>query len=398
MTQAPLSWVKEIQTTLIETGAIPLFGYPPPFPWDDFSERVAALLQAEECKITLKQTAVLKGNQITAGFGADFLAIHLDLTPLNGQVAWLMGKEDVAKLTALALTSSQNGKGLLSSQFQEGFYYYLATQIVHAVDALKAFGDLSLKIAKPTASLQEESLCIDVEIRVAQLTLWGRLVCPAPFHEAFKTHFKTVQDVPLTSEFAKQTSVSVSLEVGQTKLSVAKFKQLHVGDFIVLDRCTFDPKTQKGAVTLVLEQTPLLRARIKDTSLKIVDYAQYREELNPMNPKMPHENENEGSDELSPDEFETDLSSEEEHLWSSENEGAKQLVAPEQIPMTLSVEVARLKITLEKLLQLSPGNVLELPVKPEHGVDIVVGGKKVARAELVKLGEMLGVKILQLGE
>jgi flagellar motor switch protein FliN/FliY len=47
------------------------------------------------------------------------------------------------------------------------------------------------------------------------------------------------------------------------------------------------------------------------------------------------------------------------------------------------------------LLHLKPGNVLELSVRPEQGVDLSIGGKKVAKAELVKLGDVLGVKILE---
>ena len=64
----------------------------------------------------------------------------------------------------------------------------------------------------------------------------------------------------------------------------SQWKQISVGDFILLDRCSFDPELQKGTVTLVLEKTPLLRARIKEDGVKIIDYAFYHEEQNPMNP------------------------------------------------------------------------------------------------------------------
>ena len=60
------------------------------------------------------------------------------------------------------------------------------------------------------------------------------------------------------------------------------------------------------------------------------------------------------------------------------------------------MEIGRLKINLDKLLHLKPGNVLELSVRPEQGVDLSIGGKKMAKAELIKLGDVLGVKILHL--
>jgi flagellar motor switch protein FliN/FliY len=169
-----------------------------------------------------------------------------------------------------------------------------------------------------------------------------------------------------------------------------------VGDFILLDRCTFDPTTKKGTAALVLDHTPLLRVRIKDNSLKIIDYAFYREEHHPMNPEIPSDEEKQ--EDFSSAEFENEDGSNQEHLWSPENDTTEKLISTKEIPLTLTVEVARMRINLEKLMQLSPGNILELPVRPEHGVDVVIGGKKVAKAELVKLGEMLGIKILQLGE
>ncbi len=67
------------------------------------------------------------------------------------------------------------------------------------------------------------------------------------------------------------------------------------------------------------------------------------------------------------------------------------------LPITLCVEVARLKMSLDKVLALQPGNILELHVLPEQGVTLTASGKAVARGELVQLGNVLGVKITELG-
>jgi flagellar motor switch protein FliN len=88
---------------------------------------------------------------------------------------------------------------------------------------------------------------------------------------------------------------------------------------------------------------------------------------------------------------------EENHLWAPHSNGegsAETLVAAHTVPLTLVVEIGRLQMPLDKLLQLQPGNVLELPIHPEEGVYLVLNGKKVAKGELIKLGELLGVKIL----
>ena len=66
--------------------------------------------------------------------------------------------------------------------------------------------------------------------------------------------------------------------------------------------------------------------------------------------------------------------------------------------LTIHVEIARVRMNLKKLTQLKPGNVIELAARPEQGVKLILNGKAVAKGELIQLGDVLGVKILQVGE
>lgn len=74
---------------------------------------------------------------------------------------------------------------------------------------------------------------------------------------------------------------------------------------------------------------------------------------------------------------------------------------PEKMPLgemaiSVVIESARIPLTLDKLLQLQKGNVLELPRLPEEGVDLVVNGNLIAKAELIKIGDRLAVRILDI--
>jgi flagellar motor switch protein FliN/FliY len=82
-----------------------------------------------------------------------------------------------------------------------------------------------------------------------------------------------------------------------------------------------------------------------------------------------------------------------EELAASEEEA----VALKKLPILVTVELARLHITLEKLMQLAPGNLIDLPVHPDQAVKLTVNGQVVGQAELVHLGETLGLRILSLG-
>jgi flagellar motor switch protein FliN/FliY len=394
MTQAPLHWIQKIEQTLIDTGAIPLSGYSPAFPWDSLREKVASLLQAPSLTLSLKRMRLLKGEEITEGLGTHVIPLTLQLSPLSGSAYFLMGKEEMSTLTAYALTSSN--KGFLSLPFQEGFYYYLCTEALILLNGAKAFGDLTLKMGKTTPIPQEESLCLDIEIAHPKQSFFARVVCPASFHEAFKTHFSEKKGTASSCALHAQIETLLHFSIGETLLSLQEWKQVCVGDFILLDRCTFDPHTKKGTVTIALDSTPLWRARLKEDHLKIVDYATYYEDVTPMDSELPP------SDEESPKEatFSSEEMQEENgetHLWSSTPKEVVS-ISTDHIPLTLIVEVARVHMTLGQVLQLSPGNTLELPVKPEQGVDVMIGGKRVAKAELIKLGDRLGIKIISLGE
>jgi flagellar motor switch protein FliN/FliY len=404
MTQAPLFWLQHIENALQAATETPLWGFPPPFPWEKCSEQIATLLMLPDLTISHRKTHFLKPEELTSGLGTQPVKVEIELTPLTNHAFWVMSAEDIAKLTQLVLTPQTAMKGFASSQFQEGFYRYLLLNILEQIDELKTFNDLSVKVGAAATIPQESSLCIDVSISHPKVTLWGRLICPPSFHQAFKQHFTTSPKNLIDLPLVKTIDLTLKLDVGHSVLSHSDWKKVKAGDLIILDRCTYDPNSHKGTVTLVLEQAPLLRARLKENHLKIVEYAYYHEEGKLM------ENDFFSEEDLDPphrEPKEEELSSEEElseegddHLWSpgpEETESMEKIVHAQEVPLTLSVEVTRLKINLEKLLQLKPGNLIELPVRPEQGVDIVLNGKKVAKGELVKIGETLGVKILQIG-
>ncbi len=374
-TEAPLNWIKKVQDALIEAQILSLSGSAPPFPWEALAQKMEELLHIHGLKITVRNTRLLPSESLSAGLGMDPTILALHLTPLMHPAFWIMGKEEIAKLSALALLTSQGNKGFSSPKFQTGFYYFLATQVTALLDELRAFKDLAPKIGKFSALPHEEALCLDIEIHHPKGTIWGRLVCPASFQDEFNAHYNTQPPAPLTSDWAEQVEVPLRLELGHTALPVSRFQEVRVGDFILLDRCSFDPDSHKGTVTLFLDKTALLRARIKEGSLKIVDYAFYVEET------------------LTPSEEEEEM--EEEFLSEEE----PPLPEPQQdIPlMLLTVEVDPIRIYLNKLIQLTPGQMLEIPVKPEQGVAITHQGQIIAKAELVKLGELIGIKILQIG-
>ena len=71
------------------------------------------------------------------------------------------------------------------------------------------------------------------------------------------------------------------------------------------------------------------------------------------------------------------------------NENLKVL---ENIDVMLTVEVGRTQITIRDLLRLNEGSVVELDRLAGEPLDILVNNTKIAKGEIVMIGEKFGVR------
>lgn len=63
------------------------------------------------------------------------------------------------------------------------------------------------------------------------------------------------------------------------------------------------------------------------------------------------------------------------------------------IPVQLTVELGRTKISIKNLLQLSQGSVVELNAMAGEPLDILVNGTLVAQGEAVMVDDKLGIRL-----
>ncbi|MDR1453013.1 MAG: flagellar motor switch protein FliN [Candidatus Margulisbacteria bacterium] len=63
------------------------------------------------------------------------------------------------------------------------------------------------------------------------------------------------------------------------------------------------------------------------------------------------------------------------------------------IPVDVTVMLGKTRVDLQKLLQLSKGDVIELAKKAGETVEIMVNSQLIAQGEIVAVGENYGVKV-----
>lgn len=361
------SWVRKLSAHLKEYDQIPLYGYAPSFNWDRFSSLVASQFGAPTLVLRAEEQSWRTSEQLKEGLGDDVLTCPLKVSPLDGSAFWMMSQESVAKFTSWMLNGSAKTKPLSSELLAEGFYRFLLLETLDAVATMEPFQDLGLALSETSSMPDTDALCIDVAIEFDHRTCWGRLVIDPDLRRSWAAHFSKTSSKYIPSRLASSAELPLGIKVGSVLLQQKEWKSLKKGDFVLLDRGSYDVRKATGAAFLTLGPNPLFQLKIKQNKIELLDYALIYEE---------------------------DM---EKKHGAAEPEAEGEIVAIKETPVYVTVELARLKVTLEKLMQFAPGNLIDLPIHPDQGVHLTVNGQLVGRAELVHLGDSLGIRILEMG-
>jgi len=373
-----MQWINRVEEALAKAQILPMMEASFPFPWDEAAAQIGKALSLKELAINARPSEWKMEEGILAGMGNEPVTVSFEVAPIDGLLQWIMSSEDVAALSAACLSSHQKIEGFSDRRIQEGFYQFLLLEVLHALDEIKAFPGVSLRMLPQGAIPKEGAVCVDVAITLPHKTVYGRLACPQSFMNAFKSFQPLHKKIELAPEKLQGIEVSLRVEIGSTTLSPEEWRSLMVGDFISLDHASYDPSEGKGSVTLLLESTPLLLGRLKPEGIKIADYAFYYAAA-----PEPVE-----ADEISAE-------AEEEHLWESEEVPSKQETAHEG-QISLTIELDPIRMPAEHLLGLKIDQILDASLLPSQNVHVVIQGRKAASGDILKLGESIGIRILSI--
>lgn len=448
-TQSFFSWLRQVPAELHHLDETPLLGFPPAFPWKIFSEELGKSLQIPQLMISPGNLQWRSEAELLQGLGDRLKTLCITIGPLTGAVWWVMPEQGLTHLMHLLLNKDSSVRTeTIEESFSKAFYLFLAAEAANAFEKVGFDKKLIPTINKEATLPNEACLGLDITIQIGSEPIYGRLLLSQTFRKSWMQFYtQQQQGLPLSSPIADNLSVIVHLEAGKINLKPSEWKQLNPGDFVVLDSCSLEPDEDKGRVMLVINGSPFFRARIKQGSLKILEHPLYHEVNTPMENPPKHDEESfddEHSDDadfefddddLTPHEGETthdeatehndsdvdhdfdlDISDEDvskAHETKTETQSppppskpqekepistpaAKKPLSVDEIPLNVVIELGRIQMSVKKLLELQPGNTLDIDIHPESGVDMVVNGKRIAHGELLKIGDSLGIRILEL--
>jgi len=448
-TEQSYTWLRKIPGELYSLDEKPLLGYSPAFPWDKFSAQLNKSLQTNDIAVSPGELQWRTSKELFEGLGDKVAGSSYSIGPLTGNVWWLMPEQSVMRFMELLLIREPDHsfEASIDDDFIKASCQFLAIEAISAFDAIGYDKKLNPLVMRSIDNPTEPCLCLDIHITFKGETLYGRLCLSSSFRKAWMQRYLQQKADLSALPMADSLEVMIQLEAGKIDLKPSEWRQLKIGDFVLIDSCSLEPDQDKGRVMLVINGIPCFRGKVKQGSLKILEHPLYHEVDKSM--ANPPKNEDKDLDDEDFDDLDqeskvddTDIKDDEEDIdfdisdddiesdvkksapettkagvgakpaaaGASAITPAKDLKSPspatlipsqvalsvEEIPMPVVIEVGRIQMTVKKLLELQPGNMLELDIHPESSVDMVVNGKRIARGELLRIGDVLGIRILEL--
>ena len=72
---------------------------------------------------------------------------------------------------------------------------------------------------------------------------------------------------------------------------------------------------------------------------------------------------------------------------------SQQMAAILSLEVPVIVQIGERSMTMQDVLRLVPGSIIELPKRVEEPVDLLVDAKQIGTGEVVKVGENFGVRV-----
>lgn len=446
MPSSSLSWVKQIPRSLFHFDNVPLVGQVPSMPMKEWTEMLKASLGFKSLEIKTNILNWTEGKDFFEGI-PNKKVFGFGIPGITGVFFFAIPSNALSDLAAHLLTVDEKSAKEIDSSLQEGFIQFLINE---ALFTLQKSGQPEKIMPVHLESLptlpKDAGLVMDVQVIKDEKVIPCRLIFTHEFQTSLAAEFKpNLQDLYLNSPLSEKIDLTVSFEISRFKIKLKEFKSVKPGDFIVLDRCSIDPKTLAGPLLLKVFNLPFFAGQLNDGKITLAEQAQYYEAEAHMQSENPEKDEPEDFDlkefeedlqEFSDEELEeldhekeeiahkpdakeealeeeptavVTVSSVEEPTKNIETvntaaeetvsqtpKTVKELLAAGDVPLSISVEIGRVNIPLNKLIGLTPGNILEIN-SPVEGVDLVLNGKKVAQGELLKIGDVLGVRITDIG-
>lgn len=390
-------WVKKLDPYFEEIDETPLFRGES-FSFENLSNALKKELNLPDFSLTSKFTGLNNLEEIKKIMGEKLSHLCLSFPPLMGNVYLLLGRDDISKLTSSILSKGEKNN-FSSIVLEEGFFRFLVLFTLDQLKKTPTFKGLSAKVVEDVEIKSKAAYFLEINIQLrADCSIPAFIAITPDFRRSWNDFFYSKKSIIL-DKVKSGVDLPVQIIAGHTILTKDQWQSAEVGDFIVLDKSYIDPVSGSNKALLALNGNPLFLASIEKNKIEILEYASYQEESEFMEqkPNKILDPSIDPPEDIAQIENASDPENEDISLKNDAEPISEEISPLRDMPIKLTVEIAKVSISLEKLLELQPGNFLSLPISLEDPVNLTVNGKKIGTAEFTKIGDIFGIRILQIG-
>ncbi|OJU82082.1 MAG: hypothetical protein BGO10_04330 [Chlamydia sp. 32-24] len=408
---------------------------------ENFLLEFIAKFSLQQLEVEWKNGLWKKNSEITNSFAKEIYTLKINFSSIQEEAYFLVSKHDLKTMLESFLQIPQSND-LIHEEFLKGFLLFVGYEII-SISQKSLTEKQSIRLELTSIDDLTLAFTRDLEIKINNNIFLTRFIFP----ENFVNNCTALKKSTLWKEssLAKLIPLELSFEIGKVALKQQEWQKVKIGDFILLDSCTFDPNFATKSALMLVQNIPFYQGTWSEKGFTIKNRITF-EEVNSMIDKKFGQDDDEEEEDFKgfnfdiddEDDDDDDEDEEDDFLFEEDEETKKRLrelqkdlqnvgqdeeeeqqssnflaseteASPssiqsvdaktgelENIPLQVVVEVSRVHMNLDKVLELQPGTVLDLHKPLEPKVILSINGKKVAQGELLKLGENLGVRITEI--
>ncbi len=277
-------WLKAVDPKIVEQDHIPLGGFSPEFPWEEFSQKISQSFQIEDFKFEKGNIRWLSSGKLSQDLGDNLFTQQISISAFEGNVYFVVDLDDLRYLMYSLLTRQPPSDfQIFDEELEQGFYRYLSLEAVHCFSEINFDQSLNLHLLQEKTLHEEECLGIDIRISLFDRIITARLLIPQEFLHSWSQHYsERTLATPVSPELLKKIEIPFHIEIGKVRLTQEELKTIEEGDLVLLDQCYIDPENSQGQVVLTLSGSPKIRASLEKNHIKILESPLFHEDINPL--------------------------------------------------------------------------------------------------------------------
>lgn len=437
-TQQAYDWIRTLPPSILEFDEIPLIGHAVAFPWQKAVDTITRRFELDKLSLVPGHWEWRSKDELFTGLSGEPHLIPIGLTGYEGRALFAIDKRDIEVLASSLLLHKVEEPDFIDPSYLEAFFKFIALEACDVFSEIEWEKGLQCHLLKDEPVADEPHLTMELAIELSTRTLHSRIILDNTLRKEWQSKHILPFEVATNPALAKKMNLPVSIQAGHFSMKLDEWNHVQPGDFILVDKLDLNENLQSGSLLLMVHHLPYFKAHLDNGAIILQEQPSHDEVTATMAKFTDDDDDSDFDfDDSTTDESITD-DSEIEHIvpkkpaapplppkaapTASPATPAANAAAPaakanvaatgqktevtkkahekthsaKDIPLQIAVEIGRFNMTIEKVMEMQPGNMLSLNVHPEDGVDLVVNGRRIGKGELIRLGETLGVRITEI--